>query len=211
MSDLVLYTDKEFISPYAMSVYVALKEKELDFSTQTVDLDVADNRTPRYIAINPTEKIPCLKLASGQVLFESMAITEFLEDFYAEGTQHLYSQNPIEKAICRGVQSLVKSDFLTIKRVMPSTTVFGLAKPNVSFSEELEREIRKLIRVAQSVIKGEWIGEYWSIADLDFAFMLNRLAKNDIPLTVELKDYIARNWERPSVQSWMDRRQSLGK
>ncbi|NOL48709.1 glutathione transferase [Pelistega europaea] len=204
MHPLVLYLEKTYVSPYAMSVYVALKEKEIDFTIHTIDLEKEENRQDFYIAVCPTEKIPCLELATGEFLFESMAITEFLEDYYNDSNRcHLYPKNIIDKAKCRSVQSLVKSDFLTIKKEMPSTTVFGIDKPNFKHSDELEREIQKLIRVAQSTIQHEWLTEVWSIADFDLAFMLNRLAKNGIPLDQKLSDYIEKNWSLSSVQSWL--------
>ena len=39
MTNIQLFIDKNRISPYAMSVYVALKEKGLSFDETMVDLD----------------------------------------------------------------------------------------------------------------------------------------------------------------------------
>ncbi|MCF5816849.1 glutathione S-transferase, partial [Pseudomonas sp. PA-1-2A] len=41
---LHLYVDSLFTSPYAMSVFVALREKGLTFETLTLDLDAGQNQ-----------------------------------------------------------------------------------------------------------------------------------------------------------------------
>src|SRR5690606_39494960 len=76
---LRLYVDKNRISPYAMSVYVALKEKGLDFQEIVIDLEQRQQKSAAYQAICPSAKVPCL-IVDNFSLFESWAITEYLED-----------------------------------------------------------------------------------------------------------------------------------
>ena len=81
MQNISLYVDKNRISPYAMSVYVALKEKGLDFQEIVVDLDQQQQKSAAYQAICPSAKVPCL-IVDNFSLFESWAITEYLEDAF---------------------------------------------------------------------------------------------------------------------------------
>src|SRR5690606_41386095 len=53
---LRLYVDKNRISPYAMSVYVALKEKGLDFQEIVIDLEQRQQKSAAYQAICPSAK-----------------------------------------------------------------------------------------------------------------------------------------------------------
>jgi glutathione S-transferase len=47
---LKLYVDSQFVSPYAISAYVALREKGLDFELETVNLDAGQNKEPSFTA-----------------------------------------------------------------------------------------------------------------------------------------------------------------
>ncbi|WP_325002787.1 hypothetical protein [Variovorax sp. PMC12] len=44
----------------------------------------------------------------------------------------------------------------------------------------------------------------WSIADVDLALMLNRLMMNGDEVPQRLAAYAARQWQRPSVQRWVN-------
>jgi glutathione S-transferase len=43
----------------------------------------------------------------------------------------------------------------------------------------------------------------WCIADLDLALMLNRLVLNGDDVPEHLADYARHQWQRPSVQRWV--------
>jgi len=74
MQSLSLYIDRKRFSPYAMSVFVALREKQVDFKEIKIDLDKDENKSDTYLRICKTGKIPCLSV-DGWSIFESMAIT----------------------------------------------------------------------------------------------------------------------------------------
>jgi glutathione S-transferase len=47
-------------------------------------------------------------------------------------------------------------------------------------------------------------GKEWCIADVDLAVMLNRLVLNGDAVPEHLAAYAARQWQRPSVQLWVN-------
>ncbi|WP_410451205.1 glutathione S-transferase N-terminal domain-containing protein [Paraburkholderia sp. 31.1] len=55
-----LYTDAQFASPYAMSVFVTLREKRLPFDLSTVDLANKANYATDYAARSLTRRVPTL-------------------------------------------------------------------------------------------------------------------------------------------------------
>src|SRR5476649_523381 len=59
-SPLRLYVDAQFTSPYAMSVFVTLREKGLAFDTLTLDLDAAHNQATDYAQLSLTQRVPTL-------------------------------------------------------------------------------------------------------------------------------------------------------
>lgn len=75
---LRLYVDAQFTSPYAMSVFVTLREKGLAFDLLTLDLDTAQNQTADFTQLSLTQRVPTL--VEGEfALSESCAISEYLE------------------------------------------------------------------------------------------------------------------------------------
>ena len=55
---MVLYADSQFTSPYAMSVFVALTEKQLPFDIRTLDLATGENSAPDYARTSVTQRVP---------------------------------------------------------------------------------------------------------------------------------------------------------
>ena len=76
---LKLYVGADFVSAFAMSAFVALKEKQLSFELVTLDLKARDNYQASYRDLSLTCKIPTL-IHQGFALSESSAIAEYLED-----------------------------------------------------------------------------------------------------------------------------------
>jgi len=69
-----------------------------------------------------------------------------------------------------------------------------------------EAAARRLVSAAQVLLAGNpaYLFGEWSIADLDLAVMLNRLILNGDSVPAELVDYAQRQWQRPSVQEWVN-------
>ncbi|HJF27713.1 MAG TPA: glutathione transferase [Acinetobacter lwoffii] len=211
MPNICLYIDKKRISPYAMSVYVALKEKGLHFQEKVIDLDQQEQHSLAYRRICPTGKIPCL-VVNDFHLFESWAITEYLENtFPFPEYPELYPNEIKARAKCRAVQALVKTDFISIRQAMPSDSIFVPPQVPAIFSAEAMQDIQRLLAVTDTVLGEElWLTEHWSIADFDLAFMLHRLLSYQVELPEKIQAYIQRNFQRSSVQSWIQENAKLG-
>ncbi|TFY93454.1 glutathione transferase [Pseudomonas nabeulensis] len=199
---LRLYVDAQFTSPYAMSVFVALREKGLTFDTVTVNLDAAQNQTADFAQLSLTQRVPTL-VEEDFALSESSAITEYLDEAYPETP--VYPTDPKQRARARQVQAWLRSDLLPIRQERSTLVVFyGQKMPPLS--PEAEAAARKLISAAQALLAGNppnLFGE-WSIADVDLAVMLNRLILNGDPVPADLVAYAQRQWQRPSVQAWVN-------
>lgn len=211
MPNICLYIDKKRISPYAMSVYVALTEKGLHFQEKVIDLDQQEQHSLAYCRICPTGKIPCL-VVNDFHLFESLAITEYLENtFPFPEYPELYPNEIKARAKCRAVQALVKTDFISIRQAMPSDSIFVPPQVPAIFSAEAMQDIQRLLAVTDTVLGEElWLTEHWSIADFDLAFMLHRLLSHQVELPEKIQAYIQRNFQRSSVQSWIQENAKLG-
>ncbi|SDY11937.1 Glutathione S-transferase [Collimonas sp. OK242] len=200
-SRLRLYTDAQFASPYAMSVFVALDEKRLPFDLSTVDLGSNANREASYAAKSLTQRVPTLTHGDF-TLSESSAITEYLDDAFPETP--VYPQDRYLRARARQVQAWLRSDLMPIRQERSTEVVF-YRSPGAVLSPAADAAVQKLFSAAEALLSGdtENLCGTWCIADLDLALMLNRLILNGDRVPAKLIDYAARQWERPSVQRWV--------
>lgn len=201
-TQLLLYVDSQFASPYAMSAFVSLLEKGLTFETATVDLAAKANQEAGYAATSLTRRVPTL-VHNGFALSESSAISEYLDEVFP-GTP-LYPAEPHSRARARQVQAWLRSDLMPIRQERPTEVVFyGAIQPPLSSGARASAE--KLFSAAQSLLSAgaENLFGPWCIADVDLALMLNRLVLNGDPVPENMAAYARRQWLRPSVQAWVN-------
>ena len=204
---LHLYVDSLFTSPYAMSVFVALREKGLAFETLTLDLDAGQNQAADYVQRSLTQRVPTL-VDGDFALSESSAITEYLDQAYPETS--VYPADVQQRARARQVQAWLRSDLLPIRQERSTLVVFcGQKRPPLS--AEAQAAATKLISAAQALLADnrEYLCGQWSIADVDLAVMLNRLILNGDAVPAQLVAYAQRQWLRPSVREWVELRRPL--
>ncbi|MCX4217505.1 MULTISPECIES: glutathione transferase [unclassified Pseudomonas] len=200
-SSLRLYVDAQFTSPYAMSCFVALREKGIEFEMSTLDLDKLENQASDYARLSLTQRVPTL-VRGDFALSESSAITEYLEDVFPQIP--VYPEAPQKRAAARQVQAWLRSDLLPIRQERSTLVVFyGVKYGPLSASAEAARQ--KLVDVAQWLLTDnpDYLFGEWSIADVDLALMLNRLILNGDTVPAQLEDYAQRQWQRPTVQEWV--------
>ena len=87
------------LGPNPRCVRMFMAEKEITLPTIEIDILGAENRQPPYTDKNPGGQMPALELDKGQVLGETVAICEYLEDKFP--TPALIGATPEEKAETR--------------------------------------------------------------------------------------------------------------
>ncbi|AXF86163.1 Glutathione S-transferase YfcF [Ephemeroptericola cinctiostellae] len=198
MSDLTLYVDSQYSSPWAMSVFVALREKGLPFEQVPVDLDKGEQRDMPSL----THRVPTL-VHGNFSLTESTAITEYLETEFPEPA--LYPKTSEARARARQIQSWIRSDLLVLRQERSTIVVFYEPNPT-PLSAEAQAAAQKLFDVAERLLAhgGEHVFAEWTLVDLDLTIMLNRLLLNGDAVPPRLVEYACKQWSRPSVQEWVN-------
>jgi glutathione S-transferase len=197
----VLHVDSRFTSPWAMSVFVALSEKNLPFTVATVDLEAGQQHGGAFSGHAVTARVPALS-EGGFTLTESTAITEYLDESYPppEYTA-LYPSARRERAQARQLQAWLRSDLLPVRTERDTETVF-LGKASAPLTPAGHAAAAKLVRVADQMVRGPNLFDDWSIADVDLTVMLMRLIVSGDPVSQKLRDYATLHWQRPSLQQW---------
>jgi len=200
---LKLYLGADYVSAFAMSAFVALKEKQLSFDLVTLDLKSRENYLESYRDLSLTCKIPVL-VHEGFALSESSAIAEYLEEL-APASKRIYPQDIKQRARARQLQAWLRSDLLVVRKERPFDLVY-FGKKDTPLSDEARAATDRLFHVADRLLEegAEHLFGDWSIADTDLAIMLNRLVANGDPVPAQLAAYVRRQWDRDSVRAWMD-------
>jgi glutathione S-transferase len=201
VSRFSLYVDARYTSPFALSVYVALKEKSLAFELLPLDLAKAEHCAAGLAVKLPTQRVPTL-VHDDFVLAESTAITEYLEERFPEPA--LYPIEPQARARARQVQAWLRSDLMALRQERPTEVIFKGERQG-ALSPQAQAAANKLFAFADSLLPSGAVDLFgqWTLADLDLATMLNRLVSHGDPVPARLADYTLAQWQRPSVQAWV--------
>lgn len=200
-TELLLYADRLYLSPFVMSAFVSLHEKGLQFRMPFIDLGQRAQHEPEYASLSLNSKVPML-VHDGFALSESSAITEYIDEVFP-GTS-LYPREPRQKARARQIQSWLRTDLMPLRRARPSTHLFSHVESVEPLTSEAQDAAQRLFAVADQLLAGGFqLFETWSVVDLELALMLNRLALSGDSVPDHLGQYARRHWQRPSAQRWI--------
>ena len=202
---LVLHVDGFWTSPYAFAAHVCLTEKGLPFTVREVNLHERAHATPAFHAKSVTARVPVLEHGAF-ALSESSAIVEYLEETFAPPRYPaMLPAAPRDRARARQIMAWIRSDLMPIREER-STHTFFYKNPVQPLSPAGRAAADKLIAAASAFIPDgrTSLFDAFSIADADLAMMLMRLVGNDDPVPAKLRDFVAAQWQRPSVRAWVD-------
>ena len=108
-----------FRSSAAYRVRIALNLKGIAYETISIHLtkDGGHNRRPEFQAVNPQMRVPALALDSGEVLVQSLAIIDYLDETYPEPP--LLPRDAIARAKVRAVAQIVACDIHPLNNLGP--------------------------------------------------------------------------------------------
>jgi maleylacetoacetate isomerase len=108
-----------FRSSAAYRVRIAFNLKGLSYDTVAIHLQKEGglNRKPAYRAINPQMRVPALKLASGELIVQSLAIIEYLDEVHPQPP--LLPRDSIARAQVRALAQIVACDIHPLNNVGP--------------------------------------------------------------------------------------------
>ena len=106
-----------FRSSAAYRVRIALNLKGLAYETVPVHLvkEGGHNRRPEFRAVNPQMRVPTLVVPTGDVLIQSLAIIEYLDETHPEPP--LLPKDPIARAQARAIAEIVACDIHPLNNI----------------------------------------------------------------------------------------------
>lgn len=108
-----------FRSSAAYRVRIALNLKDLPHDMESIHLTKEGGRqhAPVFQAINPNKRVPALVLSGGEILTQSVAILEYLDEVYPDPP--LLPADAIKRAQVRAFAQLIACDIHPLNNLAP--------------------------------------------------------------------------------------------
>lgn len=119
--DLVLHSHWRATAPYR--VRIGLNLKGLAYRYAPVDLSTGEHRAKPYREVNSQGLTPALEV-DGQVLTQSLAILEWLEESHPEPP--LLPRNPLDRAAVRAIADIIACDIHPLNNLRVARALNGL-------------------------------------------------------------------------------------
>jgi GST-like protein len=197
----VLYGDK---GSGAFCVEAALAEAGADYRVEPISLEKNEQRSDAYRAINPTGKIPALKLPTGEIVTESAAILLALAERHPEAQLLPPPASAARADACRWLLFMA-SEIYPMVEISDYPERFVLPAEAEALREKAKARIRERIQIVAEAIAGPWfLASGFGVVDI-YAVMFSRWRasvgrewlENNIP---ELHTLARRVYERPKIQ-----------
>jgi glutathione S-transferase len=206
MTTRTLYVDAGWISPWACHALVALEEKRLPYTIETVPLPIPAAARADLAARSLTGKVPVL-IDGEAAIGESLAISEYLAETYPfPAHPRLFPADLVQRARAREVMSWLRTELFALREARPTATVFAAAA-TAPLGAAARADADELVRIASRLIAPGATSLFaaWCIADVDLAIALARLSRTGEPVPAHLVAYVDAQWQRPSLRAFVDR------
>jgi glutathione S-transferase len=175
--------------PWVQRAAIVLREKNIEFEFRHIE---PDNRPDWFLAMSPHKKVPVLRIDDKMSLFESSAISEYLDETISP---RLHPEDPIERAVNRAWTDYVPTfaEAVTGSAYADSEAEYKAATAKIPTAfERLEKALEK-----QG--KGPFFnGTKYSLVDASYAPFLQRYYYLDRVKKLGLIE------KYPRVKAWAD-------
>lgn len=159
-----LYTYYRSTSSYRMRIALALKG--LDYQALPVNLLKGEQRGTEYVAVNPQGRVPALRTDDAQLLVQSPAIIEYLEEVYPQPA--LLPRGAAARARVRGVAAIIGCDIHPLHNVSVLNQLRQLGHDEAQVNQWIAHWIGQGLAAVEQLIgdDGYCFGEAPGLADV---------------------------------------------
>jgi glutathione S-transferase len=196
------YTPYGDLGSGAFSAEAALAEAGAPYTFELVSLERNEQKEPAFLAINPSGKVPALRLPEGEVITESAAILLTLADHFPQSGL-LPPQASNERAIAYRWLAFMAAEIYPIVEIVDYPERFA---PEGEAAEALRKTARDRIRarilLIERVIQGPYfLAGGFSLLDI-YAAMFSRWSleaewkRENLPRLLALAETVS---QRPAI------------
>ncbi|KAI8887117.1 maleylacetoacetate isomerase [Backusella circina FSU 941] len=110
-------------SSAAFRVRIALAWKDIDYKLHSVNLHTGEQKSETYRKIVPTGKVPAFTTKDGEILSQSMAILEYIEEVYPENP--LMPKDAYQRALVREISQIIACDIHPLQGITNTEAIAG--------------------------------------------------------------------------------------
>jgi glutathione S-transferase len=197
----ILYGDK---GSGAFSAEAVLAEAGAPYEFKLVSLEKNEQREPSFLAINPSGKMPALRLPEGPIVTESLAILLTLADHFPNA-RLLPPQAGAARTQAYRWLAFMASEIYPMVEISDYPDRFAAKDDARAMRETARARIRERLLIVERMVDGPWfLASGFSIVDI-YAAMFSRwrgsigkdwLEEGHIPKLEKLAHAVAR---RPAI------------
>src|SRR5689334_3579055 len=191
------------ISSWSLRPYMALMAIGQPFETVLMRLRTPETRDA-ILQYSPSGKVPALKIADGETLWDSLAICETLAERHPEAG--LLPDDPRARALARCYAAEMHSGFPDIRDQLGMD--FARTQPMPELRPQTQQQLDRIIGSWDDALKtygkdGGFLFGRFSIADCMYAPVVSRFRTYDVALPPPIRAYADRIWALPAMQAWL--------
>jgi glutathione S-transferase len=191
----------------AFSAEAALAEAGAPYNFELVSLEKNEQRQPAFLAINPSGKMPALRLAEGEIITESAAILLTLADYFPQA-RLLPPQASKERAQAYRWLAFMADEIYPMVEIADYPERFVPQAGEEALRTAARERIRERLLIIERMIAGPFLlAQGFSLLDI-YAAMFSRWGHEpdwrlaNLPRLMALADAVSRRpaiapvWER---------------
>lgn len=157
----------------------------------------------RLLEHSPTGKVPVLKTEDAGVIWDSLAIAEYLAERFPEAG--LWPRDVAARAMARSACAEMHSGFGALRSHMPMDMQRNA--PLASVTDEVKHDIQRIVALWAGCRErfgqgGPYLFGQLSIADAYFAPVASRLRSYGVQLPADAAAYVETIFQWPAFQRW---------
>ena len=151
--------------PWVQRAAIVLREKKINFEFKHIE---SDNRPDWFLAISPHKKVPVLRIDDSVSLFESNAISEYLDETIKP---QLHPADPIQRALNRAWTDYVP----TFADIVTATAYAATKAEHDEDATKIPVPFERLEKALEKQKAGPYFnGAAYSLVDAGYAPFLQR-------------------------------------
>ena len=151
----------------AFSSEAALAEAGADYRFEIVSLDKNEQKKPEFLAINPSGKVPALKLPEGQIVTESLAILLVVADRFPTAKLLPATGSPARAEAFRWLAFMAGEIYSMVEISDFPERFVPMGVEADTLRAKARSRIRENLLVIERATKGPWIlGDEFSLPDI---------------------------------------------
>src|SRR5262245_43035617 len=148
----ILYGDRR---SGAFSVECALAEADAPYEFRVVSLEKNEQKSPEFLAINPSGKMPALKLPTGEIVTESAGLLLTVADLHPQA-KLLPPPGTPARAQCYRWLAFMASEIYPMIEIVDYPERFVPEAPK-DLKERATERYRERILIVERAIAGQWL------------------------------------------------------